>query len=62
MCEALKELMKDDFKAVVDDERTRVASEMLKKNFPLSIIEEISKLPEDTIRVIAQNIGVSIVS
>lgn len=60
MCEALRELMKDDFKAAVDDERTRFASDMLIAGEPIYKIIQFSKLSEDTIRAIAQNIGVSI--
>lgn len=60
MCEALRELMNDDFKAAVDDERTRFASDMLIAGEPIYKIIQFSKLSEDTIRAIAQNIGVSI--
>ena len=39
----------------------KVATDMLKKNLPLSLIEEISKLSEETIRNIAKSIGVSVI-
>ena len=38
----------------------RVAAAMLRKNFPLTLIEEISQLSEDVIRTIAANLGISI--
>ena len=44
----------------INEEKERVATDMLKKNFPLSLIEEISKLSEDTIRSLAKNIGVPV--
>ena len=37
-----------------------VAATMLRKNFPLPLIEEISQLSEDVIRNIAANLGISI--
>lgn len=33
---------------------------MLRKNLPLSLIEEISKLSEDVIRGIAGNLGLAV--
>lgn len=45
-----------------NEERSRFVSEMLKRNLPLTLIEEISQLSKDAIRSIAQNIGVSVVS
>ena len=44
----------------INEANKRVATDMLKKNFPLSLIEEISKLSEDTIRSLAKNIGVAV--
>ena len=44
----------------INEDKERVATDMLKKNFPLSLIEEISKLSEDTIRSLAKNIGVAV--
>ena len=44
----------------INEEKERVATDMLKKNLPLSLIEEISKLSEDTIRSLAKNIGVAV--
>ena len=39
----------------------RVATDMLKKNLPISLIEEISKLSEETIRKIANNLGIAVI-
>ena len=39
----------------INEANERVAADMLKKNLPLSLIEEISKLSEDVIRAIAGN-------
>ena len=44
----------------VNEDRRRVATDMLKKKFPLSLIEEISKLSQDTIRSIADKLGITI--
>ena len=44
------------------DVKEQVATDMLKGNYTLKAIEEISHLPEDTIRAIAQKIGVPVVS
>ena len=44
------------------EEKSRFVSEMLRRNLPLTLIEEISQLSKDAIRSIAQNIGVSVVS
>ena len=38
----------------------RVATDMLKKNYPLEAIKDISKLPEATIRKLAKSIGVAV--
>ncbi|MBQ7560075.1 MAG: hypothetical protein IJT20_07510 [Synergistaceae bacterium] len=48
---------KDKEKAVADAHK-RVATDMLKKKLPISLIEEISKLSEAEIRAIAAKIGV----
>ena len=44
----------------IDETNTRVAQDMLRKNLPLTLITEISKLSEDIVRGIANSIGVSI--
>ena len=44
----------------VNEDRKRVATDMLRKNLPLSLIAEISKLSEDVIRKLADNLGLTI--
>ena len=44
----------------VNEDRRRVATDMLKKNLPFSLIVEISKLSEDTIRNIANSLGLTV--
>ena len=44
----------------VREDRRRVATDMLRKNLPLSLIAEISKLSEDAIRKLADNLGLTI--
>ena len=44
----------------INEDRRRVATDMLKKNLPMSLIVDISKLSEDVIRKIAENLGVTI--
>ena len=44
----------------VNAEKKRVATDMLKKNLPLQLIEEISRLSESVIRNIAESIGVAV--
>ena len=41
-------------------EKERVASDMLRENFPIDMIEKISKLSEDAIRKIAQSLGITV--
>ena len=42
-------------------ELLKVATDMLRDNYPLSAISKISKLSEETIRNIANSIGVSVI-
>lgn len=44
----------------INQEKERVAADMLKKQLPLSLIEEISKLSEDTIRNLAKSLDVAV--
>ena len=44
----------------VNDDRKRVATDMLRENLPLSLIAKISKLSEDAISNIAKTLGLSI--
>ncbi|MBR3539388.1 MAG: hypothetical protein IKN79_10020 [Eubacterium sp.] len=66
MCEALRELMKEEIqeecKVAVGDERTRVATDMLKDGKPLEEISKYSKLTEKAIRALAKTIGVAVLS
>ena len=44
----------------VNEDRRRVAADMLMERLPLSLISKISKLSEDAIRKLANNLGMSI--
>ena len=39
----------------------RAATDMLKKNYPLDAIKDISRLPESAIRKLAKSLGVAVV-
>ena len=45
----------------ITEDRARVASDMLKKNLPLSLIKDISLLSEEVILKLAENLGISVV-
>lgn len=72
MHKTIREIFKEDFDVAeskgrqegrqegVNETNERVASDMLKKNLPLSLIEEISKLSEETIRGLAKTLGVAV--
>ena len=45
----------------INETNERVAKDMLKKNLPLSLIEEISKLSKDSIRSLAKSLGVTVI-
>ena len=45
----------------INEDRRRVASDMLKKNLPLSLIADISRLSEDVILNIAHSLGVNVI-
>lgn len=60
MNEVIRDIFKKDFDAVEQKANERVAADMLRDNYPLSAIEKISRLSEDTIRNIAKNIGVAV--
>lgn len=57
----LEQERRESIKLGINQANERVATDMLKKNLPLSLIEEISKLSEETIRSIANSIGISII-
>lgn len=60
MNEIIRDIFKNDFDAAKQEEKERVASDMLKDNYPLSAIQKISKLSEDTIRNLAKNLGIAV--
>ena len=64
MHKTIREIFKEDFDAAkekgIQEDKERVATDMLKRNFPLSLIEEISKLSEETIRGLAKTLGVTV--
>ena len=64
MNEVIKKIMKRNIDAAkqegVNEEKERVATDMLKDNYSLSAIERISKLSEDAIRGIAQSLGIAV--
>ena len=68
MYEAVREVFKDAFakerqeglQEGTERANERVVTNMLKKNFSLSVIEEISQLSEDVIRGIAGKFGIAI--
>lgn len=61
MHRTIREIFKEDFDEVEQKTNERVATDMLKRNLPLSLIEEISKLSEETIRGLAKTLGVAVV-
>ena len=44
----------------LSEEKTRVASDMLKDNYPLSAIQKISRLSEEAILNLANSLGITI--
>ena len=44
----------------INEDRRRVATDMLMDNYPLSAISKISRLSEDVIRTLANSLGISI--
>ena len=64
MYEAVKEVFKDAFAKErqdgINEEKERVAVDMIKKNYPLDAIKDISKLSEDIICNIASSLGLAI--
>ena len=57
----LEQERRDSIKQGINQTNQRVATDMLKKNLPISLIEEISKLSEETIRKIANNLGIAVI-
>ena len=58
--EAKKELRQEVQKEVEIEFSERIAKDMLKKNYPLDAIKDISKLSEAAIRKLAKSIGVAV--
>ena len=65
MKDVIARIFKEDFETAetrgINKTNERVASDMLRKNLPLSLIEEISKLSEDSIRSLAKSLGVTVI-
>ena len=56
-----KELLRREERRETEKEiRESVATDMLKKHYPLDAIKDISKLPEAAIRQLAKSIGVAV--
>ena len=51
----------DGVQTGISETNERVASDMLKSNLPLGLIEKISRLPETAIRDIAAKLGVAVI-
>ena len=60
MNDVISRMIKRNIDKAIDETNERVAKDMLKKNLPLSLIEEISKLSEDAIRNLAKSLGVAV--
>ena len=52
---------RDSIKQGINQANERVAIDMLRENLPISLISKISKLSEDAIRKIANNLGIAVV-
>ncbi|MBQ6919035.1 MAG: hypothetical protein IJQ74_01775 [Synergistaceae bacterium] len=59
--EGRKKGLKEGLKEGQHKEKERVATDMLKKNFPLAVVKEISRLSDDAIRAIAANLGIAVI-
>ena len=51
---------RDSIKQGINQEKERVATDMLREKYPLSAISQISKLSEEAIRKIANNLGIAV--
>ena len=58
--ELRQEVQKEVEQEVEIEVNERVAKDMLKKNYPLDAIKDISKLSEAAIRKLAKSIGVAV--
>ena len=57
-----EKVLEKERKEAVGDERTRVATDMLKDGKPLEEISKYSKLTEKAVRALAKTIGVAVIS
>ena len=57
-CEEASMIGREEGRAEANE---RVATDMLRENFPLAMIEKISRLSEEAIRKIAQSLGITLV-
>ncbi len=59
--DVLQDIFEDRFDQIRQEEKERVAVDMLRENYPITAIEKISKLPETVIRTIAASINVQLI-
>ena len=59
--QGLQEGRKEGRKEGINEDRERVASDMLKRNYPLDAIKDISKLPEAVILNLARSLGIAVI-
>ena len=52
-----EKVLEQERRDTANNERKRVAADMLRDSYPISTIAKISKLSEDVIRKIADNLG-----
>ena len=55
-------VLEQERRETIRNEQKRVARDMLRKNLPLSLIEEISQLSEDAIRNLAKTLDITVFS
>ena len=55
-----RDSIRQGIKQGINQEKERVATDMLRENYPLSAISKISKLSEEAIRKIANNLGIAV--
>ena len=53
-------ILAQERREAINEDRKRVATDMLMDNYPLSAITKISKLSEDTIQSLADRLGVTV--
>ena len=60
MHKTIREIFKEDFEDARNEEKERVATDMLREGEPLEKIARYSRLAEDTIRNLAKTLGVAV--